>query len=93
MWALVTFGLVAYQGPTEHACGTAGRGAFTTALELQEQQRLVLSFMHHMAVQRLCKNPFEEENVVGITNYVNIGLQARSWFLLAWVYTNVSELQ
>ena len=54
----------------------AGRGAFTTALELQEQQRLVLSFMHHMAVQRLCKNPFEDEDVVGITNYVNIGLQA-----------------
>ncbi len=53
-----------------------GRGAFTTALELQEQQRLVLSFMHHMAVQRLCKNPFEDETVVGITNYINIGLQA-----------------
>ena len=53
-----------------------GRGAFTTALELQEQQRLVLSFMHHMAAQRLCKNPFEDESVVGITNYINIGLQA-----------------
>ena len=58
----------------------AGRGAFTTALELQEQQRLVLSFMHHMAVQRLCKNPFEDEDVVGITNYVNIGLQVSLWF-------------
>ncbi|KAK9838327.1 hypothetical protein WJX81_004859 [Elliptochloris bilobata] len=57
------------------AAGTPGRGAFTTALELQEQQRLVLSFMHHMAVQRLCKNPFEDEQVVGVTNYINIGLQ------------------
>ena len=61
--------------------GPAGRGAFTTALELQEQQRLVLSFMHHMAVQRMCKNPFEDENVVGVTNYVNIGLQGSPYSL------------
>ena len=84
-------------------CPRAGRGAFTTALELKEQQRLVLSFYYHMArparmlrgathalhgihrcaacfaqaAQRLCRNPLEDESVVGITNYINIGLQAR----------------
>jgi hypothetical protein len=29
------------------------------------------------AAQRLCRNPLEDESVVGITNYINIGLQAR----------------
>lgn len=53
----------------------AGRGQFTAAIEVQEQRRLILSFLQHMAVQRLCKNPFEEEEVVGITNYLDIGLQ------------------
>ncbi|BDA45555.1 hypothetical protein COCOBI_07-3420 [Coccomyxa sp. Obi] len=56
--------------------GTAiGRGQFTAAIEVQEQKRLILSFLHHMAVQRLCKNPLEDEEVVGITNYLDIGLQ------------------
>ena len=55
-------------------CG-AGHGQFTAALEVQQQERLVMSFLHHMAVQRLCKNPLEDEDVVGITNYIDIGLQ------------------
>ena len=53
----------------------AGRGQFTAALEVQDQQRLVMSFLHHMAVQRLCKNPFEDAEVAGITNYLDFGLQ------------------
>lgn len=59
-------------------CG-AGRGQFTAAVEVQEQKRLILSFLHHMAVQRLCKNPLEDEEVVGITNYLDIGLQASAF--------------
>lgn len=62
-----------------HECNVsmgAGRGQFTAAIEVQEQRRLILSFLHHMAVQRLCKNPLEDEEVVGITNYLDIGLQA-----------------
>ena len=55
----------------------AGRGQFTAALEVQQQQRLCMSFLHHMAVQRLCKNPFEEKEVVGITNYLDFGLQVQ----------------
>ena len=53
-----------------------GGGAFTTVVELREQRSLVVSFLHHMAVQRLCHNPFEEEGVMGIANYLDIGLQA-----------------
>ncbi len=53
----------------------AGRGQFTAALEVQESQRLVMSFLHHMALQRLCRNPFEKGEVAGITNYLDIGLQ------------------
>ena len=34
-----------------------------------------MSFLHHMAVQRLCKNPFEDAEVAGITNYLDFGLQ------------------
>ena len=52
-----------------------GRGQFAAALEVQEQRRLVMSFLHHMAVQRLCKNPLEDKEIVGITNYLDFGLQ------------------
>ena len=58
----------------------AGRGQFTAALEVQQQRRLCMSFLHHMAVQRLCKNPFEEKEVVGITNYLDFGLQVCNVF-------------
>eukprot|EP00884_Botryococcus_braunii_P000788 jgi/Botrbrau1/1070/Bobra.0076s0035.2 len=50
-------------------------GKFTAALEVQEQRQLLISFLQHMAVQRRVRNPWEDENVVGIVNYVNIGLQ------------------
>ncbi len=53
----------------------AGRGQFTAALEVQESERLVMSFLHHMALQRLVRNPFEKSEVAGITNYLDIGLQ------------------
>ena len=58
--------------------GCAGRGQFTAALEVQQQRRLCMSFLHHMAVQRLCNNPFEEKEVVGITNYLDFGLQVHT---------------
>lgn len=34
-----------------------------------------MSFLHHMALQRLCRNPFEKGQVAGITNYLDVGLQ------------------
>ena len=53
----------------------AGRGQFTAVLEVQEGQRLMMSFLHHMALQRLCRNPFEKGEVAGLTNYLDVGLQ------------------
>ena len=61
---------MAYPSP-----GVAGAGAFTAAVELREQRSLVVSFLYHMAVQRLCHNPLEDKSVVGIANYLDIGLQ------------------
>lgn len=58
----------------------AGRGRFTTALELKEASQLTLSLLYHMAAQRLVKNPLEEENIMGITNYLDLGLQVSSHF-------------
>ena len=55
----------------------AGKGTFTAAVEVQEQQRLVVSFLHHQPVQRLSHNPLERQDVVGVTNYLDVGLQAR----------------
>ena len=56
----------------------AGRGQFTAALEVVESERLVMSFLHHMALQRQCRNPFEKGDIAGITNYLDVGLQVLS---------------
>lgn len=53
-----------------------GKGTFTAAVEVQEQQHLVVSFLHHQPVQRLSHNPLERQDVVGVTNYLDVGLQA-----------------
>lgn len=49
--------------------------AFTSILEVTRGGDLVLSFVQHMAVRRRVKNPFEEGTVVGITNYIDLGLR------------------
>jgi hypothetical protein len=36
---------------------------------------LVVSFVQHAAVRRSVKNPFEDGKVVGITNYIDVGLR------------------
>ena len=40
--------------------GRAGGGRFVAAIEVQEQRRLVVSFLHHLALQRRCRNYFED---------------------------------
>ena len=55
----------------------AGKGTFTAAVEVQGQKQLVVSFLHHQAVQRLSHNPLEQQDVVGVTNYLDVGLQVR----------------
>ena len=53
----------------------AGKGTFTAAVEVQGQKQLVVSFLHHQPVQRLSHNPLEQQDVVGVTNYLDVGLQ------------------
>lgn len=64
----------------EHS-STFGKGTFTAAVEVQEQKQLVVSFLHHQAVQRLSHNPLEHQDVVGVTNYFDVGLQVVSSLL------------
>lgn len=45
-----------------------------------------MALLYHMAVQRMCKNPLEEDDVVGITNYIDLGLQAWTLAFLAESY-------
>ena len=69
--------LVLLPTSTTRLCLCVGKGTFTAAVEVQEQQRLVVSFLHHQPVQRLSHNPLERQDVVGVTNYLDVGLQAR----------------
>ncbi|PNH05473.1 hypothetical protein TSOC_008290, partial [Tetrabaena socialis] len=50
-------------------------GSFTASVELAEGRSLACSFFQHVAATRQVVNPFEEDEVVGITNYLDIGLQ------------------
>ena len=51
-------------------------------MEVQEQKQLVVSFLHHQAVQRLSHNPLEHQDVVGVTNYFDVGLQVSHALLI-----------
>ncbi|GIL82275.1 hypothetical protein Vretimale_7241 [Volvox reticuliferus] len=48
---------------------------FTASVEVKEGGALTFSFFQHVAATRQVVNPFEEDEVVGITNYLDIGLQ------------------
>lgn len=49
--------------------------SYNFCLEVQENSKLIASYYHHLVVQRQVKNPFEGSEVVGITNYLDIGLE------------------
>ena len=51
-----------------------GASGFTAALELREGSALALSLYQHLVLQRGVKNPFEDGNVLGIVNYLDLGL-------------------
>eukprot|EP01026_Neomeris_dumetosa_P070193 TRINITY_DN69805_c0_g1_i5.p1 TRINITY_DN69805_c0_g1~~TRINITY_DN69805_c0_g1_i5.p1 ORF type:complete len:466 (-),score=44.94 TRINITY_DN69805_c0_g1_i5:520-1869(-) len=55
-----------------------GEGHFTAAMELKQFNQLCLSFFQHLPVRRNCYNPFEDEDVVGVTDYVDLGLTISS---------------
>jgi hypothetical protein len=63
---------VAYQPEGQSAYG---RGVFTASVELRRQRELVISFLHHMATQRNVMNPLEKNDVVGISNYLDLAFQ------------------
>ncbi|XP_044984193.1 uncharacterized protein LOC123451531 isoform X1 [Hordeum vulgare subsp. vulgare] len=49
--------------------------SFNFSLELARNTQLIASFYQHLVVQRRIKNPFEDNQVVGITNYIDLGLE------------------
>ncbi|XP_072993572.1 uncharacterized protein [Typha latifolia] len=49
--------------------------SFNFALELVRSSQLIASFYQHIVVQRRVNNPFEENQIVGITNYIDFGLE------------------
>jgi hypothetical protein len=52
-----------------------GRGNFTAAAEVEGGHSLRLGFYQHMALTRNVYNPLEKGDVVGITNYLDLGIQ------------------
>lgn len=59
----------------EGVVATPGRGTFTAAVEVKEQQQMVVSFLYHMALQRNIRNPFERVGTIAVTNYLDVGLK------------------
>ncbi|KAG1368033.1 hypothetical protein COCNU_14G005010 [Cocos nucifera] len=49
--------------------------SFNFGLELARSSQLIASFYQHAVVQRRVTNPFEENQIVGITNYIDFGFE------------------
>ncbi|GMI86811.1 outer membrane 47 [Hibiscus trionum] len=52
--------------------------SFIFGLELAKGSQFIASFYQHAVVQRRVKNPFEESEIVGITNYIDIGFELQT---------------
>ncbi|KAG6511150.1 hypothetical protein ZIOFF_029205 [Zingiber officinale] len=52
--------------------------SYNFSLELARNSQLIASFYQHLVVQRRVKNPFEESEIVGITNYIDFGFELRT---------------
>ncbi|EOA24090.1 hypothetical protein CARUB_v10017321mg [Capsella rubella] len=52
--------------------------SFNIGIELARSSQFIASFYQHIVVQRRVKNPFEENQVVGITNYIDLGFELQS---------------
>ncbi|PRQ53908.1 hypothetical protein RchiOBHm_Chr2g0171701 [Rosa chinensis] len=52
--------------------------SFNFGLELSRSNQFTASFYQHVVVQRRVKNPLEENQVVGITNYIDFGFELQS---------------
>lgn len=52
--------------------------SFNFGLELAKSSQFIASFYQHVVVQRRVKNPLEENEVVGITNYIDFGFELQT---------------
>ncbi|XP_059641319.1 uncharacterized protein LOC132283398 [Cornus florida] len=52
--------------------------SFNFGLELAQNSQFIASFYQHVVVQRRVKNPLEENEVVGITNYIDFGFELKT---------------
>ncbi|PIN01389.1 hypothetical protein CDL12_26100 [Handroanthus impetiginosus] len=52
--------------------------SFNFGLELANNSQFIASFYQHAVVQRRVKNPFEEKEIVGITNYIDFGFELQT---------------
>ncbi|OMO80674.1 hypothetical protein CCACVL1_12824 [Corchorus capsularis] len=52
--------------------------SFNFGLELAKSSQFIASFYQHVVVQRKVKNPLEENEVVGITNYIDFGFELQT---------------
>ncbi|CAL9128496.1 unnamed protein product [Musa textilis] len=52
--------------------------SYNFSLELARSSQLIASFYQHFVVQRRVKNPFEESQIAGITNYIDFGFELMS---------------
>jgi hypothetical protein len=52
-----------------------GQPMFTAAMEMVEGRTFIVSFFQHMAAVRQVFNPIESDDVIGITNYIDVGMQ------------------
>ncbi|KAF3444657.1 hypothetical protein FNV43_RR14350 [Rhamnella rubrinervis] len=52
--------------------------SYNFGLELAKSSQFIASFYQHVVVQRRVKNPLEENDVVGITNYIDFGFELQT---------------
>lgn len=52
--------------------------SFNFNLELAKSSQFIASFYQHVVVQRRVKNPLEENEVIGITNYIDFGFELQT---------------
>ncbi|XP_011085827.1 uncharacterized protein LOC105167711 isoform X1 [Sesamum indicum] len=52
--------------------------SFNFGLELAKNSKFIASFYQHVVVQRRVKNPLEENEIVGITNYIDFGFELQT---------------
>ncbi|XP_035830404.1 uncharacterized protein LOC110944617 isoform X1 [Helianthus annuus] len=52
--------------------------SFNFGLELAQNLQFIVSFYQHVVVQRRVKNPLEDNEVVGITNYIDFGFEVQT---------------